>query len=59
MCMPSVKMPETPPPPAPAPPAPQPTAKQLKPSDALQARMPSFGGSAESMLSRLRIPLKY
>lgn len=59
MCMPSVKMPETPPPPAPAPPAPNPTAKQMKPSDALQSRMPSYGGSSDSMMSRLRIPLKY
>lgn len=59
MCVSKPKMPDPPPPPAPAPPAPQPTATQLQPSDALKARMPAFGGSAQSMMSRLRIPLKY
>lgn len=59
MCISKPKMPKAPGPPAAAPPAPQPTATQLQPSDALKARMPAFGGDSSSMMSRLRIPLKY
>jgi len=59
MCVSSPKMPNVPGPPAAPPPAPQPTATQLQPSDALKSRMPSFGGDSRSMMSRLRIPLKY
>ncbi len=57
MCTPNIKTPTAPPPPAAAPPAPQPTAQQLQPSDALKARMPGFGGTTESLISKLRIPL--
>ena len=40
-------------------PLPQDTAAKLDPSKALQERLPGYGGDATSLLSRLRIPLKY
>lgn len=59
MCMSAPKMPKAPPAPASAPPAPQPTVAKVDPSQALQERLPGYGGSSASLLSRLRIPLKY
>ena len=57
MCMSSPKMPKVPGPTAGPAPIPQPTAMSVRPSDAAQKRLETFGGSGASLLSRLRIPL--
>jgi hypothetical protein len=59
MCLSKPKMPKAPPPAAPPPPKPAATAAKLDPTQALQDRLPGYGGDSSSLLGRLRIPLKY